>query len=153
MLRTGTAFEYEPPEGWAELRDGSRYVHQAPTARLQELILQSWLVTGPASPDERAAALDRLVQNGLSALRSTLLAAPFKILRDLASDSSLVVQPAWSTVAVSPEDGTLFCGAVIRGASGVLLLTFEAYSAQCLPIFEQVVRSVRPANGGSGASA
>ena len=153
MLRTGTHFSYDAPDGWSEFRDGGQHVYQGPGPGLQELIIQSHVPTGGGSHEERSNLLAQLATNALEGLESALESAPFRVLRPLSPDSSLDVQPAWSVVAVAEEDGTLFCGAVLRGTAAVLLLTFEASSAESLPHFRRVVTSVRHATGGSDVGA
>lgn len=153
MLKTGTHFSYEAPDGWLEFREGGRHVYQGPGPGLQELIIQSHVLTGGGSREERNDLLAQLTTNALGGIESTLASAPFRMLRPLAPDTSLNVQPAWSLVAVAEEDGTLFCGAVLRGPAAVLLLTFEASSAESLPLFRRVVTSIRLAMDGSEVSA
>jgi hypothetical protein len=142
--RFGTEFQFDVPDGWDESREGARYVLRGPGPGLQELIIQSYVLHGEASPALEERTLQQLVDNAVGSLREALEGGLLAVTRPLGPDPSLGVQPAWSMISRATDDGTVFCGAVFRGSRGVLLLTWEAApDPASAPLYARILYSVR----------
>jgi hypothetical protein len=143
MIKTGSQFSFEIPDGWGEASDGGRLVFHAPESEpFQELIVQGSQVTGRGPEAERQKAVAEVFENAVRALGDIVASEPFAVIRPLGPDGTLVEPQAWSVEARSSGDGTLFCGAVFRGPSGVLFVTAES-AAEARPVFRQFADSVR----------
>ncbi len=141
MLRIGTRFQFEPPDGWVESREGSRWIYSGPYG--QQLVVSASVVEGSGTGEDRKseqALLARTLQ-----LAGEAAARPGLVNRvPLRPDDTNTELPCWSFVSESSDENVSFVGAVLSTEGGVLLATLEGpYGHDLLGTFQQFLRSVR----------
>ena len=124
MKKTGFAFEFEPPGGWREFKDGARYVFQGPGS--EELIVSGYVVEGASE----GAALDdvrrRLFDGAVRSVEDAASHPELEVPAPLYLDESIENCPCWRLSSKTLDGETLFEQAILVGESAILLVTFES---------------------------
>lgn len=142
MLKIGRRFQFNVPDGWEESRDGARWIYRSPSGA--ELTISSSLVEGEGSYAERQKAEGALLSNAMQAAREGANQDGLVAVVPLKRDEAVTDVPCWTFVSETPAKDTLFMGAVLTNAGGVLFVTLEgAHGYELLETFRSFLRSVR----------
>jgi hypothetical protein len=142
LLRIGTQFQFEAPQGWTESHDGSRLVYHGPQG--QELMISSYVSVGHGSPLARQSLEDQLLSNALEAARVAATQEGLVNTIPLRLDESGFDVPCWTSVSETPEKDALFLTAVARGDRGALLATLEGpREPGLIDVFRVFLKSLR----------
>jgi hypothetical protein len=141
MTKIGTVFQFAAPNGWTEIRDGSRYVFHGPNR--EELIVSASLIQGIGTRSDLAAVQQRLFQNAEQSVKNAAAHPALKVTQPFQQNSNVSKVECWTLLAQTQEGGTLFYQTVFRDPRGVLLATLEAPdTASAADAFVQFVKSV-----------
>lgn len=142
MRRNGRYFQFEAPPGWAESIEGSRYVYCGPLD--EELTVSATIVEGQVSFSQRQVVEGKLLDNALAAARETAAHPELLIQKALAMEEGVCPLPCWTLVAETKAKDVLFCEAVVRVTSGVLIVTLEGPPGpEALQVFRSFLGSLR----------
>jgi hypothetical protein len=142
LLRIGTQFQFEVPDGWSESPEGSRLVYRGPQG--EELIISSVVVDGHGPLVDRLSSEAQLLSNALDAAREGATQEGLVNTIPLRLDESGLEVPCWTSVSETPAKDALFLSAVARGDRGVLLATLEGpYAPELIGIFRAFLKSIR----------
>jgi len=121
-IDSGIVFDF--PDTWERFAEASRCVFHTP--RREEIIVTAHRVTGTGTEAERAAALERVFQNGLQSAGSVVSDADLRVVKPLAEDTGVCALRCASVLAETTTRDAFFGQAVIQHPQGVLFLTYEA---------------------------
>lgn len=142
MLRIGTQFQFDAPDGWSESREGSRLVYVGPHG--EELIISSYMSVGHGSPLAKQALENGVLSNALGAARTAATQEGLVNTIPLQPDESGFDVPCWTSVSETPEKDMLFLTAVAQGDRGALLATIEGpCDARLIDVFRAFLKSLR----------
>ena len=142
MLRIGSQFQFEAPDGWSESPEGERLVYHGPQG--QELIISSYVSVGHGSPLAKQALEKQLVSNALEAARAAATQDGLVSTVPLRPDETGLAVPCWTSVSETPEKDALLLTAVAQGDGGALLATLEGpREAELIDVFRAFLKSLR----------
>lgn len=142
MKKTGFAFEFEPPDGWVEFKDGARHVFQGPGG--EELIISGYVVEGAASGASLDDVRGRLFDGAVRSIEDAASHPELEVTAPLRRDENVENCPCWRLGAKTLDGETLFEQAIFTGERAVLLVTFESpNNAGAEESYARFLRTVR----------
>ncbi len=146
-MKQGFAFEFDPPRGWLDFKDGDRFVFQGPHD--EELIVSGAVVTGQGNPATYAAIREALRRNAINSMTSAVNVPDVRVVSPLREATTPQGLRAWYLDAETSDRSTTFLQATIEAEGGVLLVTFEAPRSEGNhAVFQDFVEHVQPVAGG-----
>src|ERR1044071_7572757 len=124
MKKVGFAFEFEPPGGWVEFRDGARLVFQGPGG--EELIVSGYVVEGAGMGPDLDGARRRLFEGAVRSAEDAASHPELAVTAPLSRDERVTDCECWRLGARTHDGQTLFEEAIFVGERAVLLVTFES---------------------------
>lgn len=142
MAKTAFAFEFDPPSGWREGRDGSRFIFMGP--KNEELIISGAAISGSGVPAEYGMIKSRLHENSLAAMRKAAEHPDLVTDRPLRQGSTLSGLRCWTIESHSRNGNVLFLQGAVLTDAGALLATLEAdFDEEARALFRQLLNTVR----------
>lgn len=148
-MKQGFAFEFDPPSGWNDFRDGNRFVFHGPEE--QELIVSGAVIAGHGSSASYEEIKDDLVANAIQAMKRAVDDPDVVIKNEITESVTAQNLRSWSMDAETRDRAIIFLQTAVEAEGGVLLATLEApYDESARRIFKDFINGVRPALAESG---
>ena len=141
MAKAGLLFGFKEPDGWAQFREGERWVFQGPKG--EELIVSGVLTLGEGSADERTRAQESSFRAAMDAALRTATDPALMLRHGPIRELQTPPLEVWSIDAVTRDGDRRFLQAVARAPGGVMLVTLEC--AECpgaYGVFRSFIESI-----------
>jgi len=142
-MKIGSHFQFEPPSGWAETRDGGRLIFRGPAG--EELIVSSWVINGLMDDSDFGRAEDRLLERGLAVVQQALRNPELVTIKPLSNVPALCSLPCWYAISHSSDSTLYFYQAVVRTSGATMLVTLESPPVpESFRTFSSFLAGIRP---------
>lgn len=143
-MKQGFAFQFDPPPGWLELRDGDRLIYHG--LKDEELIVSGAVIAGQGSASSYKQIRRSVIANAIEAMNRAVSHPELRVVTGVAESWTAQNLRCWVVDAETVDCATMFLQAAVEAEAGVLLATYESPSdPDARRVFATFINGVRPA--------